>query len=65
MSFAETALLGAIAGITIYLGLPVGRLRRIDERMRGEFGITHVTLQFECETCSDDERIVCTQISSR
>jgi len=40
-------------------------LRRIDERMRGEFGITHVTLQFECETCSDDERIVCTQVSSR
>src|ERR1700730_3341575 len=34
MSFAETALLGAIAGITIYLGLPVGRLRRIDERVR-------------------------------
>jgi ZIP family zinc transporter len=34
MSFAETALLGAIAGITIYLGLPVGRLRRVDERVR-------------------------------
>jgi cobalt-zinc-cadmium efflux system protein len=38
-------------------------LRRIDERMRAEFGITHVTLQFECETCSEDERIVCTQTS--
>jgi len=34
MSFAETALLGAIAGITIYLGLPVGRVRRIDDRVR-------------------------------
>ena len=34
MSFAETALLGAIAGITIYLGLPVGRVHRIDERLR-------------------------------
>ncbi len=34
MSFAETALLGAIAGITIYLGLPVGRLRHIDDRLR-------------------------------
>lgn len=34
MSFAETALLGAIAGITIYLGLPVGRMRRVDERLR-------------------------------
>jgi ZIP family zinc transporter len=34
MSFAETALLGAIAGITIYIGLPVGRVHRIDERLR-------------------------------
>lgn len=34
MSFAETALLGAIAGITIYLGLPIGRVRRIDDRVR-------------------------------
>jgi ZIP family zinc transporter len=34
MSFAETALLGAIAGFTIYLGLPVGRLGRIDDRAR-------------------------------
>jgi cobalt-zinc-cadmium efflux system protein len=38
-------------------------LRRIDERMRSEFGITHVTLQFECEACAADERIVCTQIA--
>jgi zinc transporter, ZIP family len=34
MSFAETALLGAIAGFTIYLGLPVGRLGRVDDRTR-------------------------------
>jgi len=34
MSFAETTLLGAIAGITIYLGLPVGRVQRIDDRLR-------------------------------
>jgi ZIP family zinc transporter len=34
MSFAETVLLGALAGLTIYLGLPVGRLRRVDERTR-------------------------------
>jgi len=38
-------------------------LRRVDERMRAEFGITHVTLQFECQSCADDERIVCTQIT--
>lgn len=34
MSFAETALLGAIAGSTIYLGLPVGRLTNMDDRFR-------------------------------
>jgi ZIP family zinc transporter len=34
MSFAETVLLGALAGLTIYLGLPVGRIRRVDERAR-------------------------------
>jgi ZIP family zinc transporter len=34
MSFGETTLLGAIAGITIYLGLPIGRLQRIDDRLR-------------------------------
>jgi zinc transporter, ZIP family len=34
MSFAETTLLGAIAGFTIYLGLPIARVRRLDARMR-------------------------------
>jgi ZIP family zinc transporter len=34
MSFAETVLLGALAGSTIYLGLPVGRIRRVNERVR-------------------------------
>jgi ZIP family zinc transporter len=34
MSFAETVLLGALAGFTIYLGLPMGRIRRVDERAR-------------------------------
>jgi ZIP family zinc transporter len=34
MSFAETVLLGAIAGFTIYLGLPVGRVDRVDDRVR-------------------------------
>ncbi len=34
MSFSETALLGALAGFTIYLGLPLGRVRRVDERTR-------------------------------
>jgi zinc transporter, ZIP family len=34
MSFAETVLLGAIAGFTIYLGLPIGRTGAVDTRMR-------------------------------
>ncbi len=34
MSLAETTLLGFIAGFTIFLGLPVGRLRRVDDRLR-------------------------------
>ncbi len=34
MSFSETALLGALAGFTIYLGLPFGRLRLLGDRTR-------------------------------
>jgi ZIP family zinc transporter len=34
MTLAETTLLGAIAGFTIYLGLPVGRMQRVDDRLR-------------------------------
>ena len=34
MSFAETALLGAIAGSTIFLGLPIGRAERLSARAR-------------------------------
>jgi zinc transporter, ZIP family len=34
LGFAETVLLGAIAGFTIYLGLPVGRIDRVDDRVR-------------------------------
>ncbi len=34
MSFAQTVALGALAGFTIYLGLPVGRVRLIGARPR-------------------------------
>jgi zinc transporter, ZIP family len=34
MSFVQTVALGALAGFTIYLGLPVGRLQLLDSRMR-------------------------------
>ncbi len=35
-------------------------LRRINDAMHDEFDIDHVTLQFECESCGADEKIVCT-----
>jgi zinc transporter, ZIP family len=34
MSFAQTVALGALAGLTIFLGLPVGRLQLLSGRMR-------------------------------
>ncbi len=34
MSFAETVILGALAGFTIYVGLPFGRLQLLSERAR-------------------------------
>src|ERR1700730_10483085 len=34
MGFTETVTLGAIAGLTIFIGLPLGRVRRVDDRMR-------------------------------
>jgi zinc transporter, ZIP family len=34
MSFAETVLLGALAGFTIYLGLPFGRIEFVSQRAR-------------------------------
>ncbi|MCA1552759.1 MAG: zinc permease, partial [Chloroflexi bacterium] len=34
MNFVETVVLGAIAGFTIYLGLPLGRIERVSDRLR-------------------------------
>ena len=34
MSFAETVLLGGLAGLTIYLSLPFGRLQMLSDRAR-------------------------------
>jgi cobalt-zinc-cadmium efflux system protein len=34
-------------------------LREIEIRANDEFGIDHVTVQFECERCQPEERIVC------
>src|SRR5262245_27695294 len=34
MGFPETVALGGIAGFTIFLGLPLGRVNRVDARLR-------------------------------
>lgn len=36
-------------------------LQVLDARLRRDFDVTHVTMQFECESCGKDEHIVCTQ----
>ncbi len=36
-------------------------LRGLEERLHDDFAIDHVTIQFECVSCSADDRIVCTQ----
>jgi cobalt-zinc-cadmium efflux system protein len=35
--------------------------RTIEESLRKTYMITHVTLQFECKSCEEDQRIICTQ----
>src|SRR5438105_260479 len=40
MSFGETALLGAIAGFTIFFGLPLGRLERVSATARAFLTMT-------------------------
>lgn len=42
MNFAQTVLLGAIAGFTIYLGLPIGRIGRVSDRARSFLTMTSV-----------------------
>jgi cobalt-zinc-cadmium efflux system protein len=40
-------------------------LQSVDRAMRDEFAISHVTVQFECQSCAADERIVCTQLQPK
>jgi cobalt-zinc-cadmium efflux system protein len=42
-----------------------GILRSIDTAMREDFDITHVTVQFECESCEPDTTIICSQTGVR
>jgi cobalt-zinc-cadmium efflux system protein len=36
-------------------------LRDLETTLRDEFAIDHATIQFECESCEEDDRIVCTR----
>lgn len=36
-------------------------LHEIEEAARDRYGVTHTTIQFECESCGPDECVVCTQ----
>jgi ZIP family zinc transporter len=40
MSLPQTVLLGAIAGFTIYLGLPVGRIKGLSQKLRSFLSMT-------------------------
>lgn len=40
MNFVQTISLGAIAGFTIYLGLPIGRIEKISDRVRAFLTMT-------------------------
>lgn len=44
MSLSQLLLLGAIAGYTIFLGLPVARLRKVSESWRVGAGVRRTTL---------------------
>jgi cobalt-zinc-cadmium efflux system protein len=39
-------------------------MRAIDGAMHADFAISHVTVQFECESCDPDTTIVCTQVGA-
>ncbi len=36
-------------------------MRNLETLLRKKYGIGHVTLQFECESCGPDDRVICTQ----
>jgi ZIP family zinc transporter len=66
LNFAETVLLGALAGFTIYLGLPFGRVERIDDRMRvalAMFAVGILAFIF-MDVTSSGEQIVATALQA-
>ncbi|MFN2529383.1 MAG: cation diffusion facilitator family transporter [Candidatus Baltobacteraceae bacterium] len=37
-------------------------LHGLEKVLRDRYGIAHVTLQFECESCEPDDRVICTRV---
>jgi ZIP family zinc transporter len=66
LNFAETILLGAIAGFTIFLGLPFGRIERIDDRMRVAFAMFAVGILafIFMDVTSNGEQLVATAVQA-
>ena len=46
MDFAQTVILGALAGFTIFLGLPVARLKQISPRIHTFLGMISAGIIF-------------------
>jgi zinc transporter, ZIP family len=66
MTFAETSLLGLIAGITIFIGLPLGRMSNVGPRLRmalAMFSVGILTFIF-MDVTSNGEQIIATALHS-
>lgn len=66
MSFGETALLGAIAGATIYIGLPLGRVKAVGPRVRMALAMLSVGILafIFMDVTSNGESIVASALQS-
>jgi ZIP family zinc transporter len=65
MGFGETVLLGAIAGFTIYIGLPFGRIEHVDDRLRvalAMFAVGILAFIF-VDVSSNGEQIIVTALN--
>ena len=40
-------------------------LLEMPDAVQDEFDISHVTVQFECESCDPSDNIICTQVAAR
>jgi len=66
LGFGETVLLGAIAGFTIYIGLPFGRIQHVDDRVRAALAMFAVGILafIFMDVSSSGERIIATALQN-